>query len=168
MIQKQIGNRLSLLLNLKPRTQREWGIELGVSQGSISKWTRGEDQPLYALEHIADYFNIPIEYFFTTDERAECILYGTPVRSEDKISDLEKKVEEYRDKADEIEAESHQKDIQIARMKSEIEHYRNQPVQVVNNDPPEWAVMREEMRKQMEASKAILDAAMKVMDSCGI
>ena len=77
-------------------------------------------------------------------------------------------MEEYRDMTDEIQAESHQKDIQIARMKSEIEHYRNQPVQVVNNDPPEWAVMREEMRKQMEASKAILDAAMKVMDSCGI
>ena len=67
-------------------------------------------------------------------------------------------------------AENEKLTARIERMKIEIDHYRSLPAQIATaqiatNEPVEWVKMREQMRKSMEASKAILDAAIKVMEN---
>ena len=55
--------RLKKLREQKRLNQTELANLLKVSNGSISKWERGDRQPDYAtLENIADTFNVTIDY----------------------------------------------------------------------------------------------------------
>lgn len=63
--------RLETLRKQRKISQRDLEIELGFSNGSISKWRKSS--PTHdRLQKVADYFNVTIEYLITgEDNRAE-------------------------------------------------------------------------------------------------
>jgi len=63
------GKKLSELRKQKGLSQDELAIDLNISQSSVSNYESGATKPdTYILQKIAEYFNVPISYFFS-DER---------------------------------------------------------------------------------------------------
>jgi transcriptional regulator with XRE-family HTH domain len=57
------GNKLQQLRKKKKINQKELAADLNINQVSISKYELGKQQPsIENLEHIADYFNVSIDY----------------------------------------------------------------------------------------------------------
>jgi transcriptional regulator with XRE-family HTH domain len=178
-INKLVGNRIRAARQYRGITTNVASEDLGWNISAFSVYERARSKvSLEKLEQIAEYLKVPLEYFFAPDDKAEGMLYGTEVRTDEKIAALEKRAadaesnynaafEEWERVSGELHnarAANDELTARIERMKVEIDHYRNLPAQIVTEEPVEWAEMREQMRKSMEASKAILDAAIKVME----
>lgn len=59
------GEKLKLLFEEKKIQQNAFCEETGISKSNLWVWVKGDSKPgADALEKIADYFNLPIDYFF--------------------------------------------------------------------------------------------------------
>lgn len=176
---KLVGNRIRAARQYRGVTTNKAAEEVGWNVSAFSVYERAVSvPPIEKLGVIAEYLKVPMEYFFVSDDRAEAILYGTESRTDEKIAVLEKKAadaesnynatlkawENVSGELHNARAENEKLTGRIERMKIEIDHYRSLPALVATAEPVDWAEMREQMRKSMEASKAILDAAIKVME----
>ena len=64
-VQDLFSRRLKLLREKKEVTMVELADAIGMSQATISEWEKGNKFPRSgALQQLATYFNVPIEYYF--------------------------------------------------------------------------------------------------------
>ena len=178
---KLVGNRIRAARQYRGVTTNKAAEDVGWNVSAFSVYERAKSvPPIEKLGVIAEYLKVPMEYFFVSDDRAEAILYGTEVRSDEKIADLEeqlafekecyemsenelekakKKLSEAGEETAKQTAEIDRLNKQINTMKVELEHYRNEPVM-----PTDWQTLKETAIKSIQASRAILEAASVIME----
>lgn len=67
-VQELFSRRFKLLRERKKVTMVELADAIGMSQATISEWEKGNKFPRSgALQQLAIYFNVPMEYFFKED-----------------------------------------------------------------------------------------------------
>lgn len=67
-VQELFSRRFKLLREMKKVTMVEVADAIGMSQATISEWEKGNKFPRSgALQQLAIYFNVPMEYFFKGD-----------------------------------------------------------------------------------------------------
>lgn len=67
-VQELFSRRFKLLRERKKITMVELADAIGMSQATISEWEKGNKFPRSgALQQLAIYFNVPMEYFFKED-----------------------------------------------------------------------------------------------------
>lgn len=68
--------RLNSLIKSKGLSQHKLEIELGFSNGAISKWKKYQPQP-DRLQKLAEYFGVTMEYLLTGKEKEDSPIYYT-------------------------------------------------------------------------------------------
>lgn len=58
------GERLASLLKRKELTQKDFAKEVGLSEVTVNSIITKSKGSIESIEKIADYFNLPIDYFF--------------------------------------------------------------------------------------------------------
>lgn len=162
-VEKIIAQRSRALVQESGRTINDVADSIGVSYGAVTNWFYARRPSIWSLEKLAQEFGVPMEYFFTTDERAENILHGTPLRTDDaevnrlreQLKDAVAKAEEYQEKADKLTAK-------IQLMTVELAHYRAEPQQASLDGS-----VIEAARKSVVASRSLLQATLDVLDEIG-
>lgn len=98
-IRKQIANRIRALLGLKKITQPALAKEIGCTSQAVSSWCTGRVTPSYDwMDILCEYFKVPYDYFYTSDERAESILNGTTPKEEmSSVTELQDRLKEMTD-----------------------------------------------------------------------
>lgn len=79
-VQELFSRRLRRLRERKDVTMVELAHTIGMSQATISEWEKGNKFPRSgALQQLAIYFNVPMEYFFKEDAFLKVAMVNIPV-----------------------------------------------------------------------------------------
>ena len=75
------GLKIKKLLEEKGIQQNTFCLDTGISKSNFWVWTEGKSKPgADALEKIADYFNVPMDFFFDRDINSSGINIGHQVK----------------------------------------------------------------------------------------
>lgn len=167
MITNQIAVRLRVLRSRKNVTGETVCRALGLNNSAVSVYERGKAKiPVDKLERLANYYGVPMEYFFVSEAKADAILTGQEVKEKEdraqneQIEKLTKELSEAKFEAVSAMAVNDRLNKQIKLMETELEHYRAQTV----STPAEWTTLKETTLKALVASRAMLNAAAEIME----
>lgn len=75
------GLKIKELLEKKGVQQNTFCLDTGISKSNFWVWTEGKSKPgADALEKIADYFNVPMDFFFDRDIKPSGVNIGHQVK----------------------------------------------------------------------------------------
>ena len=75
------GLKIKKLLEEKGIQQNTFCLDTGISKSNFWVWTEGKSKPgADALEKIADYFNVPMDFFFDRDINSSGVNIGHQIK----------------------------------------------------------------------------------------